>query len=325
MNLSSSTGLSMSRSTTLSEPADVLSGVPQGTVLGPLLFLLYINDLPQYVSPGTAVRLFADDSGLYRPIACKNDHITLQEDLNNLQVWEQEWSMQFHPQKCQLLRVTSKTNPSIYTYKIHGIDIEVTDDARYLGVSINNKLSWNNHIDNISHKANNTLNFIHRNFKTCKPKVKEKLYTTYVRPSLEFSSSVWDPHTKKNIDKLERVQRRAARFVRSNYSRNQSVTSLMRDMNWTPLRERKARAKVTTVYKATHHMVDIPFDLPLTHSNTRSSQNFYLPYARTDVYKHSYYQNAIRQWISLPTPIRESPSLSDFERAIKGHVIIIHY
>ena len=233
--------------------------------------------------------------------------------------------MQFHPQKCQLLRVTSKTNPSIYTYKIHGIDIEVTDDARYLGVSINNKLSWNNHIDNISHKANNTLNFIHRNFKTCKPKVKEKLYTTYVRPSLEFSSSVWDPHTKKNIDKLERVQRRAARFVRSNYSRNQSVTSLMRDMNWTPLRERRARAKVTTVYKATHHMVDIPFDLPLTHSNTRSSQNFYLPYARTDVYKHSYYQNAIRQWNSLPTHIRESPSLSDFERAIKGHVIITHY
>ena len=95
----------------LSEPADVLSGVPQGTVLGPLLFLLYINDLPKYVSTGTEVRLFADDSALYRTIKSPQDHIILQNDLDSLQKWEQEWSMHFHPQKCQLLRVTTSTHP----------------------------------------------------------------------------------------------------------------------------------------------------------------------------------------------------------------------
>ena len=233
--------------------------------------------------------------------------------------------MQFHPQKCQLLQVTTKRNPSNFHYKIHGYDIESTANAKYLGVTINNKLSWNNHISNISNKANGSLNFLNRNFKTCNTKTKEKLYTTYVRPSLEFSSSVWDPHTDINIGQLERVQRRAARFVTGNYSRDESVTAMMRDRGWTPLTERRARAKMTTAFKATHHMVDIPFDLPLAHSNTRSSQNFYLPFARTDVYKFSFYLNAIRRWNALPLFIRESSSLSEFQRAIRGHTITYHY
>ena len=279
----------------LSEPAEVISGVPQGTVLGPLLFLLYINDLPKYVSPGTEVRLFADDSALYRKISSPMDHNILQNDLNNLQVWEKEWSMEFHPQKCQLLRVTRKRQPSLFDYSIHNQNIMSTENAKYLGVNINDKLSWNNHIYSITQKANKSLNFINRNFRTCTSKIKEKLYFTYVRPTLEYSSSVWDPYTSVNISRLESVQRRAARFVRSCYSRDQSVTKMLRSMNWTPLAERRARAKVTVAYKARNDMIDIPFDLPLTQGNTRNTQNYYIPFARTDVYKHSFYISARRQ------------------------------
>ena len=213
----------------LSDPEDVLSGVHQGTVLGPLLFLLYINDLPQYVSEGTEVRLFADDSALYRKIKSPDDHRILQEDINSLQVWEREWSMEFHPQKCQLMRVTTKLDHNIskFDYIIHGHTIEPVEEAKYLGVTINNKLNWNSHINNICQKANNTLNFINRNFKTCPQKIKEQLYTSYVRPLVEFSGSVWDVHTKINIDQIERVQRRAARFVKSSYGRDQSVTYMI--------------------------------------------------------------------------------------------------
>ena len=310
----------------LSEPADVLSGVPQGTVLGPLLFLLYINDLPKYVSTGTEVRLFADDSALYRTIKSPQDHIILQNDLDSLQKWEQEWSMHFHPQKCQLLRVTTSHSPSMYTYNIHSIDIEPTQDAKYLGVTLHNKLSWNTHIDIIAQKANRTLNFIRRNFKSCNSNIKNRLYTTYVRPSVEFCSSAWDPQTTLNIDKLERVQKRAARFVTGDYRRDQSVTEMMRRLGWTPLRERRARAKAVTVYKATHDMIDIPFkNLPTIQNGLRNADDYFIPFAHKNVYFNSFYPNTIRLWNDLHDWIKESSSLSDFEGAIRGHTIICHY
>ena len=306
----------------LSSPAEVTSGVPQGTVLGPLLFLLYINDLPKYVSAGTEVRLFADDSALYREISNPFDHLKLQADIKNLQDWESDWSMEFHPEKCQLLRISTKRNPSNYTYFINQQPISFTENAKYLGIFLNTKLSWNNHIDHITKKANCSLNFIHRNFKTCSPHVKAKLYHSYVRPSLEYSSSVWDPHTRKNINKIESVQRRAARVVNSNFSREASVTSMLKDLNWIPLEERRARAKVTTVFKARNGLVDIPYDLPFS---SRHSSNFFIPYARTDTYMHSFYLSSMRLWNKLPIVFRNLNSLPNFQRAIEGHTITSLY
>ena len=110
----------------------VTSGVPQGTVLGPLFFLFYINDLPKYVSPGTKVRLFADGSALYRKIDSPNDHLQLQAELMNLQDWESDWSMQFHPNKCQLLRISTKRDTSLYDYYINRQQISSTENAKYL-------------------------------------------------------------------------------------------------------------------------------------------------------------------------------------------------
>ena len=301
----------------LSSPASVQSGVPQGTVLGPLLFLIYINDLPQYVSPGTETRLFADDSALYRKISTSEDHQILQRDLEGLQKWEDMWSMQFHPDKCQLLRISKKKSPSEFTYSIHNTDISITSNAKYLGVTINNKLSWNRHISIICGKANSTLNFLHRNFKSCSPKVKDKLYCTYVRPALEYCSSVWDPHTDLNINKLEGVQRRAARFVNNNFSRETRVTPMLQALNWVPLSERRAKAKTTLLFKAINNLVHIPTDhLSLVQSYTRQHSNFFIPYCRTDLYRHSFYMSSIRLWNALPELSRNSPSLAAFKSSL---------
>ena len=174
-----------------SSASSVTSGVPQGSVIGPLLFLIYINDLPEQVSSTT--RLFADDSLLYRKIRSPADTKALQEDLDRLQKWELDWMMSFNPSKCEVIRVTKKRNPITANYNIHGQDLNFVKDGKYLGVQISESLSWNAHIASTAKKASNSLAFLRRNLTSCPPDVKAQSYKTLVRPILEYASTVWDP------------------------------------------------------------------------------------------------------------------------------------
>ena len=311
---------------TLSDSAPVLSGVPQGTVLGPLLFLIYINDLPKYVSPGTSVRLFADDSAIYRVIKSPEDHDILQKDIKSLEKWEELWSMCFHPDKCQLIRVTKKIYPSKFDYTIHGVTIEKVDSAKYLGVTISENMSWSAHITTICKKAHNTINFLYRNFKTCPPHIKAKLYITYVRPTLEYCSSVWDPHTDSDIKKIEAVQKRAARFVFNSYSRQIRVTPLLQSLGWFPLKERRARAKVTLLFKASMKppVVEISTNhLSKVQANIRTRQygNYFTPFVRTGTHIFSFFNSTIRLWNDMPTDAKSATSLSLFLDALASHTL----
>ena len=189
----------------------VRSGVPQGSVLGPSLFLAYINDLPARLEALT--RLFADDTAVYRVVTSGNDQAQLQQDLHRLAEWEMSWDMQFHPAKCTTLPVTRSRHPLQPAYQLHGHTLETVSAVKYLGVTIQGDLCWDAHINNIVSKANSTLGFLRRNLKISSRRVKEQAYKSFVRPILEYACSVWDPHTQKQIDKIEAVQRRAARFV----------------------------------------------------------------------------------------------------------------
>ena len=143
-----------------SKSTPVLSGVPQGTVLGPLLFLAYINDINTHLSEGTKIRLFADDSLLYRTIRTHEDSDILQKDLNTLQAWERANKMEFHPDKCQVLRITNKHDPIQVQYNIHDTNLGVVPSAKYLGIHIDSKLNWNAQNTYLCNKASNTLAFI---------------------------------------------------------------------------------------------------------------------------------------------------------------------
>ena len=136
----------------------VLSGVPQGSVLGPVLFLIYINDLPEFVSNST-VQLFADDTLLYLTIHNSSDCTKLQDDLNNLQKWESDWQMSFHSEKCEVIRITTKKYPIIHMYTLHGHTLLSVPQIKYLGVHVSQDLKQNSHINSISSKANQTLGF----------------------------------------------------------------------------------------------------------------------------------------------------------------------
>ena len=200
------------------------SGVPQGSVLGPILFLVYINDLPDELS--SQVRLFADDTAVYLTIRGAEDGKVLQTDLDRLSVWEDRWDMEFNPSKCQVVRVISSRTLFNIAYTLHVQVLEVVTSAKYLGVDISSGLSWNPHIDRITGNAKRTLNFIQRNIKTKNQKVRETAYNTLVRPQLEYAAPVWDPYFKEKILQLEKVQRRAARWTTSSFDYRSSVTAM---------------------------------------------------------------------------------------------------
>lgn len=297
----------------LSSSKRVMSGVPQGSVLGPLLFLVYINDMPGVVSEGSHLKLFADDSLLYRKIKTEKDTGTLQDDLNALQKWEQEWKMEFHPKKCQIISFTNKRNPIQNEYTIHGETLERTASATYLGVTMDEKLNWNEHIEKTCTKANQRLGFLKRILGTCPKSAKEKAYKAFVRPILEYSACVWDPHSQRNITKVEQVQRRAFRFVHSIKERKASISRQMEQHEWTSLRERRARQKVTMLHKANQGHAAIPSN-QLT-KNKRKEMTYCVPSSRVDVHLHSFFPDTARLWNSLPLDTRKLEKVEKFKTA----------
>jgi hypothetical protein len=301
-----------------SDVAPVESGVSQGSVLGPSLFLIYINDLPSYIQKKSSVRLFADDCVLYRNIENEQDSRHLQEDLDALQKWESDWLMEFHPEKCQVLHITNKRQPIVSSYTIHGHILESVDQGKYLGVNIQRKLNWSSHINNITRKANNTRAFLQRNIHQCPRKTKELCYTTLVRPQLENASIVWDPSSATNCHKIEMVQRRAARFVTGDYFRRSSVTTMLENLKWHTLHTRRKMNKAIMMYKILHGLVAVPSDHLQTSTSVIRGHNkrLVVPHTRTQILQSSFFPDTIRIWNNLPRDVINSDSLDSFRTAI---------
>ena len=163
---------------TNSDNIAVSSGVPQGSVLGPILFLAYINDLPEQVR--SRVRLFADDTAMYLALDKQADSEILQKDLEILENWEKLWDMSFNPSKCQVIHVTRRKTPLQTKYHLHGCVLESVPSAKYLGVTISEDLKWSEHINNMTKKANQTLGFLKRNIRVHNKDLKSTAYKTVV-------------------------------------------------------------------------------------------------------------------------------------------------
>ena len=159
------------------------------------------------------IRLFADDAVIFKTIHSDDD---CQQDLDSLTSWENKWKMNFNVDKCGILHVNRKRTPKIFKYHMNKQPLSRLDEAKYLGITLTENLSWNTHINNIASKANKTLGFLRRNLRHAPIATKSMAYSSLVRPQVEYASQIWDPNT--NIDKLERVQKRPARFTYNNYS-----------------------------------------------------------------------------------------------------------
>ncbi len=191
-----------------SQWSDVTSGIPQGSVLGPLLFLIFINDLPDSVT--SEVFLFADNTKIFRKIKGEEDQQGLQQDLTTLEDWSNKWLLQFHPGKCKHMHI-GKKNSSSNTYSLHDQQLECIKEEKYIGVCIGYELNFEKYISEKVKKANQMFGLFRRTFEHMDAEVFIPLYKSPIRMHLEFSNAVWHPNKVKHIEQIESVQRRATK------------------------------------------------------------------------------------------------------------------
>ena len=208
-----------------SSPRKVVSGVPQGSILGSLLFVMFINGIFTCISSGTEVTLYADDTKIWRRIETWDDHLALQGDINALHNWSIMNKMKFHPLKCKVLRVTLnqletyKTIPlpfCIFNYNLNGVDLNFVDSEKDLGILVTTRLSWQNQYLALYSKSSSRLGLVKRtcHFIVCQ-RQKRSLYLSLVRSIFEHLSVIWRPCSDAPLSKLERIQRRAVKWILS--------------------------------------------------------------------------------------------------------------
>ena len=187
-------------------------------------------------------------------------------------------------------------------------------------MNISSNLTWTNHIQKVSASGNRTLGFCKRNIRSKNPAIRSTAYKALVRPVLKYSSTVWSPHAKSGIDKLERVQRRAARWVSNDYSYQSSVTTMLNNLKWRSLQHRRDDARLVLFYKIIHGLVAFPMPPYIIHPLKQTRLSHPLAYRQihtsVDYYKFSYFQLAIWQWNHLPASIVMLPTLSAFKLAV---------
>lgn len=319
---------------TASDSFKVTSGVPQGSVLGPILFLIYINDLPsEVISP---VSLFADDSKIFSRIVTKahktkitglNGNEVLQEDLNKIQEWAKKWRMEFNVDKCKIMHIGKKNPKNVYT--MNGTNLAETTEEKDLGVTIDCRLEFDRHIKNIVARANRTLGMIRIAFTCLNKNMFLNLYKGLVRPLLEYCVQAWSPYKRKYIDLLEGVQRRATRLVpelrrlvydrRLKQWRHLTYEERIKELNLPKLEDRRVRGDMIETFKIITGKEDIRTEKIFKMAKVRGARNnthsrkIERKLCRLEVRKNFYSQRVIEKWNSLTLDEVNSKKTSDFK------------
>ena len=238
----------------LSEWLEVLSGIPQGTVLGPLLFLIYINDLPDVCDSYSKMSLFADDAKIYTYINNVDDCISLQHNANKLYQWTQDWELTLNIDKCTVCKYGMKITINS-DYYLNNIKLEEVHTVKDLGVTFDDHLQFKDHCLDKIKKAYAMLGLIKRNFNLLCRNSFVMLYKTMVRSHLEYANAVWNPHREGLIKDLERVQMKATKLVSE--LRKKSYKERLMELKLPTLKYRRIRGDMIEVYKLLMNKYDV--------------------------------------------------------------------
>lgn len=307
----------------VSTTVPVKSGVPQGCVLAPTLFLIFINDLPCQIP--VHVRLFADDCIIYHEINSAEDHLALNKALEIVSNWCSDWQMILNVKKSAIMTVTRKREWSEFSYTINSIPLPRTSHHKYLGLTFTSDLRWDAHVSNVTATALKRLFFLRRCLRLAPSEIKLLAYNTYVRSVLEYANIVWFPYTKKHIAKLEGVQRKAVRFIFNKFRQTDSPTEMLEEAGMLTLQKRARLARLRFMYQLRHKQTNIDASRYITLQQSRPTRKKHpemlQEYAfRTECFKHSFFPASIREWNSLAAMITSSNSLNIFSRLVEEHL-----
>ncbi|XP_072021163.1 uncharacterized protein [Amphiura filiformis] len=234
------------------------------------------------------------------------------------------WQMSFNPSKCSILQVSTKRDPPSKPIIFCGQKLDQVKSHPYLGAELESSMKWKEHIRKVTTKASRVLGFLQRNIWFCSKKVKIAAYKTLVRPVLEYASCVWDPHVKKNINSLERIQRRAARFCVHNFKRDASVTSMLEHLEWSTLEDRRKNSRLTMLYKILNGLVGIDKTNYLEAAEqTISTRGKHKHSLRNDFIKRMFtallLPRTLREWNELPKEVAGAPQSTPSNSSFKHY------
>jgi hypothetical protein len=304
---------------------DVTSGVPQGSVLGPVLFLIFIRDLDRAVTGQSKLKKFADDTKVANEVKEDRGREELQNTLDKMMDWAGKWGMEFNRQKCKVMHFGAN-NPK-HQYSMGGQVLAETEEERDVGVTVTNNLKPGAHCSKAAKTASVVLGQIGRSFKYRDKKIFPKLYTRYVRPHLEFASVAWNPWHQKDIDALERVQKRAVNMI--NGLAGKTYEEKLSEIGMETLSERRKEADLVQFFKVMNGQSTVNrqnwFETAARTTNvTRMAADelcIKKPFARTDKRQNFFTVRICDMWNGLPKDIRAAKNVAHFKRNYRSHVM----
>ena len=318
---------------------DVKSGVPQGSVLGPLLFVLYINDLPECV--GCECKLYADDSKLISATQNGLTALKLQNDIDSVSNWTKDWLMRLNASKCKVMHLGSKN--AMKEYNVEDLNtglrkpIEETECEKDMGVFIRSDLKWEDQVRHAASKANKVLGMLKKTFVCRESELWKKLYISLVRPHLEYAVQVWNPYYEKDIEIIEKVQRRATKIPTE--LSNLEYEERLKRWGLTTLKERRVRGCLIQMYKVHNELETInwyrgpqysvnPHEKRLKQGNSISLIKEYMKSAKINDFRHfvgvryEYFTNSVvEHWNKLSNHVVTAPNLNTFKARLDAFMM----
>jgi hypothetical protein len=305
-----------------SSPCKVSSGIPQGSVLGPILFILFVNDIADPFGPTVKSKLFADDIKIYSTISDLSSAINFQYHLDLIHLWSITWQLPIAQSKCSLFQIGSNFNPSSnFPFKLNNTQMAQIKTVRDLGILVDDNLKFISHINEILKRSNQRANLIHRTFLSRNQSSLTTAYKVFVRPLLEYNSIIWSPSQIGLINNIESVQRSfTKRFPGLN---NLSYADRLLYLNLQSLEHRRLIYDLVTCYNIVYNRIANAFDDFFNFSHNPSSRGHHLrlslPLVKTNTHKFFFSSRVIKPWNSLPSHIVSSDNVKIFKFRLHNH------
>ena len=297
-----------------SEWIRVKSGVPQGSVLGPLLFILFINDID--IGIISKISKFADDTKLCREINKWEDAEILRNDLQRLYQWSLDWQMLFNTDKCSVLHMGKKNEK--FQYELGGMSIRDSEEERDLGVIVHNSAKPSRQCSEAAKKANKVLGMIKRTIVSREKQIILELYKTLVRPHLEYCVQAWNPYLKQDIDKLERIQRRATKMIKG--CANLTYEERLISCGLTTLEKRRTRGDLIETYKIMTGKDTLPIQkfFTVAEDNKTRGHRYKIYKRQAGTWMQRFYSSrVVNAWNNLDEETIATDSVGMFKKRLK--------